>query len=42
MADALLSGDDLSVLADEGAAMGDIAPKELISLADDEGNSVTV
>ncbi|MFB6677563.1 DUF5959 family protein [Streptomyces sp. NPDC056390] len=35
-------GDDRSVLADEGAAMGDIAPGELISLADDEGNSVTV
>ncbi|MFC9672683.1 DUF5959 family protein [Streptomyces sp. NPDC056949] len=35
-------GDDRSVLADEGATMGDIAPGELISLADDEGNSVTV
>ncbi|MPY54502.1 hypothetical protein FPZ41_40490 [Streptomyces sp. K1PN6] len=42
MADALRRGDDLSVLADEGEAMGDIAPRELISLADDEGNSVTV
>jgi hypothetical protein len=39
---ALRRGDDLSVLADEGEAMGDIAPRELISLADDEGNSVTV
>ncbi|MFF3001942.1 DUF5959 family protein [Kitasatospora sp. NPDC057940] len=30
------------VLADERAAMGDRSPRELIHLADDEGNSVTV
>lgn len=34
--------EDLAILADEGVAMGDIVPGELISLADDEGNSVTV
>ncbi|MFJ9590558.1 DUF5959 family protein [Streptomyces acidicola] len=42
MADALRRGDDLSGLVDEGEAMGDIVPRELICLADDEGNSVTV
>ncbi|MGI5401246.1 DUF5959 family protein [Streptomyces sp. CA-135486] len=42
MAEAPLPGEDLAVLADEGIAMGDIVPRELISLADDEGNSVTV
>lgn len=35
-------GEDLSVFGDEGAAVDDIVPRELISLADDEGNSVTV
>ncbi|MFD5625531.1 DUF5959 family protein [Streptomyces sp. NPDC127072] len=35
-------GDDPSVLADEREAMDDFARRELISLADDEGNSVTV
>lgn len=30
------------VLADERAAVDDIVPRELVSLADDEGNSVTV
>ena len=30
------------VLADEGAALSDIAPRELISVADDAGNRVTV
>jgi len=40
--DALRPGEDLYVLADERAAMGDSPPRELISLADDEGNSVTV
>ncbi|MEU1710493.1 DUF5959 family protein [Streptomyces sp. NPDC005706] len=35
-------GDDLSVLADEGAALSGIAPREFISVADDAGNSVTV
>jgi hypothetical protein len=34
--------EDLSVLADEGAAVDGIVPRELIFLADDEGNSVTV
>jgi Family of unknown function (DUF5959) len=37
-----LQGDNPSVLVDEGAAMDDIAPRTLIALADDEGNSVTV
>lgn len=40
--DVLGSGEDRSVLADERAAMGDRPPRELISLADDEGNSVSV
>jgi hypothetical protein len=39
---ALGRGEDRSVLADERAAMGDRPPRELISLADDEGNSVSV
>jgi len=30
------------VLADEGATVNDIVPRELVALADDEGNSVTV
>jgi hypothetical protein len=34
--------EDPAVLADERVSMGDIVPRELISLADDEGNSVTV
>ncbi|MGW1328058.1 DUF5959 family protein [Streptomyces antibioticus] len=39
----LRSGEDRPVLADERAAMGDSPPpRELISLADDEGNSVSV
>ncbi|MFJ6773153.1 DUF5959 family protein [Kitasatospora sp. NPDC091257] len=42
MKDALRSGEDLSVLADERVAMGDSPPRKLISVADDEGNSVTV
>ncbi|MFF9081830.1 DUF5959 family protein [Streptomyces rubiginosohelvolus] len=42
MRDVLGSGEDRSVLADERAAMGDRPPRELISLADDEGNSVSV
>ncbi|WYB29071.1 DUF5959 family protein [Streptomyces sp. SM1P] len=42
MRDVLGSGEDRSVLADERAAMGDRPPRELICLADDEGNSVSV
>ena len=42
MKDALRSSEDRSVLADERAAMGDSPPRELISLADEEGNSVSV
>ncbi|GGS19826.1 hypothetical protein GCM10010284_61380 [Streptomyces rubiginosohelvolus] len=42
MRDVLGSGEDRSVLADERAAMGDRPPRELISLADDEGNGVSV
>lgn len=42
MKDGLRSGEDRSVLADERAAMGGSPPRELISLADDEGNSVSV
>lgn len=42
MKDGLRSGENLLVLADEGAAMSDSAPRLLISLADDEGNSVSV
>ncbi|WP_406092542.1 DUF5959 family protein [Streptomyces sp. NBC_01013] len=34
--------DDHPVITNGGTAMGDIAARELISLADDEGNSVTV
>jgi hypothetical protein len=40
--DALRSGEDLALLADERAAMSGSPPGELISLADDEGNSVVV
>ncbi|MFE9052756.1 DUF5959 family protein [Streptomyces rubiginosohelvolus] len=42
MRDVLGSGEDRSVLADERAAMGDRPPRELILLADDEGNGVSV
>lgn len=35
-------GEDLSVLVDEGAAVDGHVPRELIALADEEGNSVTV
>ncbi|MYX01016.1 MULTISPECIES: DUF5959 family protein [unclassified Streptomyces] len=42
MKDGLRTGENRLVLADEGAAMGDSAPRVLISLADDEGNSVSV
>lgn len=42
MEDDLRSSEDRSVLADERAAMGDSPPRKLISLADDEGNSVSV
>ncbi|MFJ1583614.1 DUF5959 family protein [Streptomyces sp. NPDC088197] len=42
MKDGLRPGEDRSVLSDERAAMGDSPPRELISLSDDEGNSVTV
>ncbi|MFG3013927.1 DUF5959 family protein [Streptomyces cinerochromogenes] len=42
MKDALGSGEDRSSLTDERAVMGDNPPRELISLADDEGNSVSV
>lgn len=42
MQNAVRSGEERSVLADERVAMSDSSPRGLISLADDEGNSVSV
>ncbi|MEU4504951.1 DUF5959 family protein [Streptomyces sp. NPDC024089] len=42
MKDGPRSGEDRSALADERAAVEDSPPSKLISLADDEGNSVSV